>query len=180
MNINGLIYLKNFISEEEEKFFVEEIDKLPWLNDLKRRVQHYGYKYNYTYRKIDESMRVDPIPEFFNDIKDRLVKTNIFKETPDQLIINEYLPGQGIALHVDCEPCFKESIATISLNSEYIMDLASVDNKEKGQILLERCSLLGMLDEARYDWRHGIKARKEDNGKPRGRRISLTFRNVIL
>ena len=46
--------------------------------------------------------------------------------------------------------------------------------------------LLVMKDEARHDWMHRINARKSDpgnkgNGKRiRGRRVSLTFRNVII
>jgi hypothetical protein len=37
-----------------------------------------------------------------------------------------------------------------------------------------------MRDEARYAWAHRIQARKSDCGVPRRRRVSLTFRNVIL
>jgi hypothetical protein len=41
-----------------------------------------------------------------------------------------------------------------------------------------------MKGEARYDWLHGIAGRKTDifEGRsiPRGRRVSLTFRNVII
>ena len=45
-------------------------------------------------------------------------------------------------------------------------------------------SLLVLNGEARYDWTHEIAARKNDlidgQRRPRGRRISLTFRKVIL
>ncbi|WP_231289239.1 hypothetical protein [Rickettsia bellii] len=41
---------------------------------------------------------------------DSLHKQNIFHEIPDQVIINEYMPGQGIAPHTDCIPCFSDTI----------------------------------------------------------------------
>ena len=37
-----------------------------------------------------------------------------------------------------------------------------------------------MTGESRYHWQHRIQARKSDHGVTRGRRVSLTFRNVIL
>ena len=45
-------------------------------------------------------------------------------------------------------------------------------------------SLLVLSSEARYEWDHGIPTRKYDNYNNskifRGRRVSLTFRKVIL
>lgn len=45
--ITGLTYVPDFISESEHKEIWEAINKEKWLDDLKRRVQHYGYKYDY-------------------------------------------------------------------------------------------------------------------------------------
>ena len=51
-------------------------------------------------------------------------------------------------------------------------------------VLLEPCSLVVLKKDARYNWMHGIKAVKTDNfyGEKiiRRRRISLTFRKVII
>ena len=107
------------------------------------------------------------------------------KKTPDQVIVNEYLPGQGIADHIDCEPCFEDTIISLSLGSRCIMDLKNKNNKnEKQEILLEPRSLIVIADEARYNWTHGIPAREKDKwmGRyiPRRTRVSLTFRKVIL
>lgn len=49
--VPGLKYVTGFLSREEQKGLLEEIDKYPWSNELKRRVQHYGYKYDYKYKK---------------------------------------------------------------------------------------------------------------------------------
>lgn len=43
-------------------------------------------------------------------------------ERMDQAIINEYLPGQGIAAHVDCEPCFGDEIGVVSLLDSHPME----------------------------------------------------------
>jgi len=94
--------------------------------------------------------------------------------------VNEYERGQGITAHVDCEPCFKNTIVTVSLGWVYEMDFISLDTGEVRSTLLELGSALVMRDEARYRWMHRIKARQSDRGIPRERRVSLTFRNVIL
>jgi alkylated DNA repair dioxygenase AlkB len=62
------------------------------------------------------------------------------------------------------------------------MEFSKDGNKQ--DLLLEPCSLLVMKEEARYEWQHSIPARKSDkiNGItiPRARRVSMTFRNMIL
>ena len=47
VGIQGMRFIKEFFSGAEQGFILEEIDKNSWLSDLKRRVQHYGYKYDY-------------------------------------------------------------------------------------------------------------------------------------
>ena len=51
----GLIYRPDFITEEEEKKLLACIDENEWSNELQRRVQHYGWRYDYTKRRIDEN-----------------------------------------------------------------------------------------------------------------------------
>ncbi|MGH8467976.1 MAG: alpha-ketoglutarate-dependent dioxygenase AlkB [Gammaproteobacteria bacterium] len=101
-------------------------------------------------------------------------------EFPEQLIVNEYQAGQGISAHVDCEPCFKDTIVTVSLGSTYEMDFISLESGDVCSTLLKPGSALVLRGAGRYQWMHRIKARKSDRGVPRGRRVSLTYRNVIL
>ena len=114
----------------------------------------------------------------------RLQQEGHFSKPPDQVIINEYQPGQGITLHTDCVPCFEETIASLSLGSPCVMNFTHTNTGENTSHLLEPRSLLLFSGDARYQWKHGIAARKSDkhDGQiiARGRRISLTFRNVIL
>lgn len=183
--ITGLTYVPDFISESEHKEIWEAINKEKWLDDLKRRVQHYGYKYDYKKRSLDYSMYIGAIPQWTNFVAKRIVEKGYMRTLPDQVIVNEYLPGQGIADHIDCEPCFEDTIISLSLGSPCIMEFKNKnDKKEKHEILLEPKSLVVITDEARYNWTHGIPSREKDKWLDkiihRQTRISLTFRKVIL
>jgi hypothetical protein len=46
--------------------------------------------------------------------------------------------------------------------------------------MLKTGSALVLRHGGRYQWMRRIKARKSGHGVPRGRRVSLTYRNVIL
>lgn len=183
-SIHGLELYFDFITKEEEKQLLKNIDDNQWLNDLSRRVQHYGYKYDYRARKIDNSFYLGELPNWLNELALKLYNKNLIEFIPDQAIINEYEPGQGIASHIDCEPCFGDTIISLSLGSTCIMNFSKeVNSLERIPILLEPRSLVIMKKESRYDWYHGIPARKSDkfNDKviKRERRVSITFRKVI-
>lgn len=174
-DIPDLQYLPDFITANEEQALIKIIDQQPWLNDLKRRVQHYGYKYDYKAREVTADSYIGPLPDWLM----RVVRKLPFKS--DQAIVNEYLPGQGISAHVDCVPCFSDTIASLSLGSGAVMQFTN--GQEKHDLYLEPRSLIILSGPARYDWTHAIPARKSDvvDGFKieRGRRVSLTFRSVI-
>ena len=179
--VPGLRYLPELVTCEREARLLADVDARPWLGDLKRRVQHYGYKYDYKARAISRSMFVGPLPAFAVELATTLIAAGLLIEHPDQLIVNEYVPGQGISPHVDCEPCFKERIVTVSLGSRCEMDfLAQEGTRITKTLMLEPRSALLISGVARYDWMHTIRARLSDRGQKRTRRVSLTFRNVIL
>lgn len=181
LDIKGLLYQPHFLSATEQGRILAEIDARPWQYGLKRRVQHYGYQYDYKSRRIDRSMHLGPLPSFAVEVAELLIAKSLITQMPDQAIINEYLPGQGISAHVDCEPCFGETISTVSLGWAYEMEFSHTELPDMTKsILLEVGSALVMSDEARHIWRHGIRGRKQDRGVPRQRRVSFTFRNVLL
>ena len=184
LNIPGLHYYPDFISESLEAQLIETIDGQPWLTDLKRRVQHYGYKYDYKARSVDPSMYLGPLPDWANLVTRELHAYGLMPRMPDQLIVNEYEPGQGISPHVDCKPCFDNTIVSISLGSSCMMNFTKINAETTYSLLLERRSVLVLSEAARYDWQHSIPARKSDvcEGEKikRGRRLSLTFRNVLV
>lgn len=182
--VNGLNYYPNFLSLEEEQEVLNEVDSQEWLGDLKRKVQHYGFKYDYRARKIDESFRIGPLPSWSEAIIKMMRGLGVIDFQPDQLIVNNYEPGEGIAMHVDCEPCFTDTIVSLSLGSDVVMNFKELKSSKKYEILLQRRSLLVISGESRYDYEHGISERKSDvyneTKRVRRRRVSLTFRQVIL
>ena len=182
--IKGLELYPNFISKKEEKELINSIDNSPWLNDLKRRVQHYGYKYDYRARKIDNSLYLGELPSWSKFIYTKMIDEKIIDFIPDQAIINEYETGQGISSHIDCEPCFGNTIISLSLNSSCVINFEKeLNSKQKIGIFVEPKTLLVMKKESRYEWFHGIPQRKSDKFNnettKRERRISITFRKVL-
>lgn len=179
--VTGLSYVRDYVGSCDEAALLCAIDDAPWSTELERRVQHYGYKYDYRNRRIDDTMRVGPMPNGIQEIAERLRQEGYFDRTPDQCIVNEYLPGQGIAPHIDCEPCFGGTIASLSLGSHVVMDFTRAGTRHA--VCLEPRSLVVLQGEARYEWKHGIAKRKNDvvGGIviPRSRRVSLTFRSVV-
>lgn len=183
--IAGLDYKKDYINEIEHDQLLKQIDKQPWLNDLKRRVQHYGYKYDYKARRVVRDMRIGKLPKWLEELAEKLWKDGHMPEVADQVIVNEYEPGQGISRHIDCEPCFQDTIVSLSLGSDCVMDFTNkFDKTKKIPVWLEPRSIVVLKDEARYEWLHGIAPRKSDmwdgHKEERKRRVSLTFRKVII
>lgn len=128
-------------------------------------------------------MRLGPLPGWLQQQAIRLLEDGIFEEAPDQVIVNEYLPGQGIAAHVDCEPCFGPVIASLSLGAPIMMSFGNKRTREVIEADLAPRSLLVLSGLGRYEWTHSILARKTDmvDGatRQRARRVSLTFRTVM-
>jgi alkylated DNA repair dioxygenase AlkB len=128
-------------------------------------------------------IKTDDIPLALNFLCERLVETKMMSRRPEQLIINEYTPGQGIAAHTDHVRYFGDEIVSISLGSDIVMDF---DNRpfstRSVAVLLRRNSCVALNGEARYQWRHSIAKRKTDyiagQKITRTRRVSLTFRHM--
>ena len=144
----------------------------------------FGYRYDYKARRVTPESYLGPLPGWIAPLAQNLASGGRFADTPDQVIANEYLPGQGISAHVDCEPCFGPVIASLSLLSPCEMVFRKLGGGTKDSIILEPRSLVILSGEGRYDWTHEIPARKSDliEGlrQPRSRRISLTFRTTKI
>jgi alkylated DNA repair dioxygenase AlkB len=100
--------------------------------------------------------------------------------TPPQLAVNDYAPGQGIFTHVDAD--IFDDVVVVSLGSACVMDFVDSESDETARLLLEPRSALALSGEARYRWKHGIAVQASDDWDgqviQRGRRVSLTFRNI--
>ena len=170
--IPGLRYLPGYVTEAEERALAEAIDGLPWNTEWRRRRQPYGAGYG-------TGDAAPPIPDWGRRLAERLSEDGVTAEPFDQMLVNEYLPGQGIAPHRDYAP-YGRTVASLSLLSACVMDFRHRPTGRRERLLLERRSLLVLSDEARYEWERGIAPRKKDEwqGLPlvRSRRLSVTFR----
>lgn len=185
--ISGLAYTSDFLSPAEQERTLHMVDGSAWMSGLERKVQHYGWRYDYRSRVVTADMRIGALPAWLEDLAERLYReTDSFDRVPDQAIVNEYLPGQGIAMHVDRQ-CFGDTVATVSLGDCWQMDLRPLgaDRDRTLCMGLAPGSALILSGEARYRWLHGIAKRKRDrlqrgSWRPRKRRVSVTFRTVLL
>eukprot|EP00948_MAST-09A_sp_MAST-9A-sp1_P001464 g1464.t1 len=73
ISVPGLYVIPNFITEQEEKELLHYIDCQAWQTGIKRRVQHYGYAFDYKARTVDRNQLIEnPIPSPFVAIISRL------------------------------------------------------------------------------------------------------------
>lgn len=177
--IPGLVEVQNFLSYDEEQDLVKLIDSLPWQNSLARRVQHYGWEYDYKSAAVNPSSKIGPLPIWAQDLALRLLDRNLIPEVPDQVIVNEYLANQGISKHIDSSTSFVGPVITISLLESWEMVFRHPNGKKITRVL-ERGSAVILNGPARYEWTHEIPKRIKERWGTRGRRISLTFRKVNL
>ena len=143
--VPGLKLIPGFLTPKEQSLCVQRVDGATqeWRNDLQRRVQHYGWRYDYRARAITPDMHLGALPGWLHQLAERLYReTGAFGHIPEQVIVNEYLPGQGIGTHID-HPGFGPTVCTVSLLDDWEMDF-SRNWRDKEPALLEQgsCVLL--------------------------------------
>jgi alkylated DNA repair protein alkB family protein 6 len=125
---------------------------------------------------------------------------------PNHVLINEYLPGQGIMPHKD-GPAYHPVVCTVSLGASLCLDIygskedGALEDEPRWKVLQEPRSLLITAGELYTDYLHGIAEVKEyvnlssstvcnwdllrspneiiNGGFERQTRTSLTYRDVI-
>ncbi|KDR78305.1 hypothetical protein GALMADRAFT_119335 [Galerina marginata CBS 339.88] len=179
----GAFYLPNFITPEEEEYIIQKIHNSPqpqWKNLANRRLQIWGGDITAKGTLISQ-----PLPSFmdkFPDIVSRIKATGVFNDSPhngpNHVIMNEYLPGQGIMPHED-GPRYHPVVATLSLGSHAIFhyyryqqeiedDAVSrghgrtIDMIPVASVLLEPRSLIISTNTMYISHLHGIEDVEED------------------
>lgn len=158
--------------------------RLPWSQVVARRVQHYGFAFDYVNRRVDPDRPLGPLPGMFSvtslfrcscsvgtdcnmlvhivvsafcdtvlaRMRERVSVTDdpgcaaSLRDSvpiasrgdvklpapfvPDQLTINEYPPGKGIARHVDTHSPFGPVIASLSLLTDTLMEFREFPRAE--------------------------------------------------
>ena len=189
--------MPDFITGEEEEDLLFRIDNAPkpkWRELSNRRLQNWG---GFPHPKVTAG---EPLPAWLELYVNKIANLKLFEgKRPNHVLVNEYLPGQGILPHED-GPVFYPVICTINLSSHTVLNLwpkkEQVSEAEKCCILLEARSLVVIRDDAYTSYLHGIdeiksdlldekicnlsqcKGRKVEDVLQRDRRISCTIRYV--
>lgn len=181
-------YIPEFITLEEEAYLIRKICESPqpkWKHLQNRRLQIWGGELTAKNILIPEQL-----PSFvrqFPDVVRRIQSTGLFEHSPhgapNHIIMNEYLPGQGIMPHED-GPSYYPVVATLSLGSHAVFHYyrykaddpepevkssASnategriVDNTPVSSLLLEPRSLVITTSSLYTSHLHGIEGITED------------------
>ncbi|KAK9299085.1 hypothetical protein QLX08_007823 [Tetragonisca angustula] len=197
------VYIPNFITQEEEDEIVKYVNGAPlpkWTQLSHRRLQNWGGIPH------PKGMIAEEIPGWLQKYINKVSTCDIFEKSklPNHVLINEYLPGQGIMAHSD-GPLFHPIVTTISCGSHTLLDFYKrLDSTEQHQsnlefsFLLERRSLFILQGDLYHNYMHSIAEKDTDiisksvlknlsicgekfsEGETlkRGTRISLTIRHV--
>ncbi|KAH7872486.1 hypothetical protein F5879DRAFT_801191 [Lentinula edodes] len=130
-----VFYIPNFVTEEEEGYLIRKIKDTPqqsWKglanrsstaqahNLLLHPSNHVATGGQLTGKNVLLSQPLPPFVEVYPNIVNRLQSTGVFRASthgaPNHIIVNEYLPGQGIMPHQD-GPAYHPVVATISLGT---------------------------------------------------------------
>jgi alkylated DNA repair dioxygenase AlkB len=183
--VPGLSLLLDFVTPAEEATILALVDARPWAAAARRRVQHYGSAWCYATRSLENGAGrapPPPLPDELRWLRGRLGAAAPALAAADQLTVNEYGPGAGIAAHVEAHGAFGDALAGLSLGGPAAM--AFCRGSRAVALLLPPRSLLILEGEARLCWEHSIAPRRADPlaggaASERGeRRVSLTFRTA--
>lgn len=182
--IRGLTYLKKAIPDTSEVLHKLKTE-VPFYNIDKsngRRICQYGYRYDYYTKKC---IKIDPVPEYWLNLIKPVLDQQEIKASLNQVLINEYQPGQGIAPHIDSE-IFGDTILCLTINSGAVLvfekesEKCSTEQNTGAVLYPENGDVYIMQSDARYKYKHSQPARKKDPGYgPRGVRYSITYRTVL-
>ncbi|KAJ9439924.1 tRNA (carboxymethyluridine(34)-5-O)-methyltransferase [Diplonema papillatum] len=140
--------------------------RAPWRRLGGRETQQWGFAFRQggLPLKLEEGIPEGPLKEMADLIRVRL------GWVPDQLLVNRYGRGVGIAPHTD-QRALGPTVATVSLLSDTVMEWEKGGRKVRTPLPVG--TLCHMEGEARCLWTHGI--RPADVTQPR---VSLTYRSV--
>lgn len=177
IEIPGFRLSPEYITPDEEKRLIQSIDAEPWESTYRRRIQQYGLGYSSTHGR--EAAWVRDFPEWLLSLRRRVSIDASFERLPENCVINEYLPPQGIGAHRDYDD-FGPTIACVSLGSDVVIDFTEPSHDLRVPVDVPARSLWVITGPARAEWQHGIAARLVDviqgERRLRSRRISVTFR----
>ena len=177
---HGAVLVRDFVTPAEEARLLLRIAEAPWLTELRRRVQHYGFRYGYGGAGAREP--APAFPRWARVMAERL-RAHFGGELPVQCIVNEYRPGQGIGMHADHRD-FGPVVASLSLGADWPMRFRARSGHPYAAgalpgdevAVLPRRSVLVLSGAARRRFMHGIDRRM--SARETATRVSATFRTL--
>ena len=175
----GFSLRPEYITSEEENSLLADAASGPWQNDYRRRIQQYGLGYGG--ERGAKPTWIRDFPDWLKPLAKRVAQDAGFGRFPENCVINEYIPPQGIAPHKDYA-AFGPTVACVSLGSHILLDLIQPESERRITLHVPARSLWVMTGEARSQWQHGIAPRLTDviegQRRTRDRRVSITFRTA--
>jgi alkylated DNA repair dioxygenase AlkB len=171
----GLQYFPDFVSANAEQELIAHIRTLPLTPfqfgafEGKRRVASFGWRYDYTDRRIEKA---DDIPPWVVPLAAEIEALDTLPAgSVRQVLCTEYDVGVGIGWHRD-KPQF-DKIFGLSLGAacKFRFRRKSGDKWERFTIEPQPRSLYGMSGESRRVWEHSIPPVEAP-------RYSITFRTM--
>jgi DNA oxidative demethylase len=174
--VEGLTYVEDFVTPEEERELLDLIEPLDFSTIemrgqvARRRVRHFGLGYDYD---RGELAPVEPLPEGLEWLRQRAAA--LIERAPEdlvQILVSRYPEGAGIGWHRDA-PMFGSRIVGVSLRAPARMRFQRTvkGEREVAAVELAPRSAYVLSGKARWSWQHSIPAGKE-------LRYSVTFRTL--
>jgi len=145
----GVTLTYDFITIEEELELLSKIKKnTPKKTKSRNSIQRYGSTAPYNSNMVSKT-----IPDYLDNLSDKLVANGFLEVKPNSVAINEYCTGQEITPHIDSKNS-GEIITVLSLMSEATMVLTHKTLKHN--LILPPRSIVQMRGESRNVWKHSI------------------------
>lgn len=165
--IPGLIYIDEYISKDEETALVNAVHSYPraWKTLNNRTLQNWGGLPHI------KGMLPTALPAFLHPLLEQLTGDKIFSagSPPNHVLVNRYLPGQGIDAHVD-GPAYHPIAAIVSLCTPILMHFyernqssEAIPSEPLCSLLLRPRSLLIMSGDAYSHVYHAILSQEIDH-----------------
>lgn len=158
---DGFLYRSEFISQDEERQLLTEIEQLPFEQALfqgylaKRRMVAFGVDYSFESRQVSPGK---PFPDFLLRLKDRVTElvAGANAENFVEGLVTEYAPGAAIGWHRDAAQFGIVCGISLLAPCRMRLRLTTKDEYEIASLVLEPRSAYVFRGEARWRWQHSI------------------------
>ena len=172
----GLVYHPDFLSADDERALVAEIETYPFHEVrmrgqvARRTVIHFGWDYDYDGWKIHPTTPPSPL---LAGLRDRCAEVaGVAPESLEQFLVARYPPGATIGWHRDA-PMFGSPVVGVSLLSSCTMRFRR-KREESYEVFTQSLSprsLYVLGGASRTQWQHSIPPTKD-------LRYSITMRTL--